>query len=88
VIGLGAFEGTGKTRTAMDLHRRVFNPLAWPDGQEPTLPPGRPVIWLCSDGHHDELAELLPAFGLPDESVVFPAPADGPNEGTDIDAPS
>jgi len=87
VFGLAGFEGTGKTRTAMDLHRRVWHRLTWPDNQAPTLAPGRPAVWLCSDGHHDELAELLPAFGLPDESVVFPSPPDEPYGGTDIDAP-
>jgi hypothetical protein len=83
VFGIAAFEGTGKTRLALDLHRRAYLGLNWPDNQPPTLTPGRPALWLCSDGHQDELAELLPAFGLPDEAVVFPAPPDEPYAGTD-----
>src|SRR5262249_2325223 len=85
VFGLAGFEGTGKTRTAMDLHRRVWHGEAWPDNQAATLPPGRPAVWVCSDGHQDELAEILPAFGLPDGSVVFPTLVDDPYGGTDID---
>ena len=50
-------------------------------------PPGTPSLWLCADGHHDELVELLPAFGLPDEAVVFPATPEEPYEGTDLDHP-
>jgi hypothetical protein len=87
VFGLAAYEGTGKTRTAMDLHRRVWHGAAWPDNQGPTLPPGRPAVWVCADGHQDELTELLPAFGLPDGSVVFPTTPDDPYGGTDIDSP-
>jgi hypothetical protein len=87
VFGIAAFEGVGKTRTAADLHRRVHHGLEWPDGHPATLPPGRPALWICADGHHDELCGLLPAFGLPDESVVFPAPPDEPYEGTDLDNP-
>jgi hypothetical protein len=30
----------------------------------------------------------LPAFGLPDDAVVFPAPPGEPYEGTDIDEPA
>lgn len=87
IFGVGGFEGTGKTRFFMDLVRRIWHGLEWPDGQKATLPPGTPSLWLCSDGHHDELVELLPAFGLPDEAVVFPATPEEPYEGTDLDQP-
>jgi hypothetical protein len=87
MFGLAGFEGTGKTRTAMDLHRRVWHGHDAPDGQRFSVAPGRPALWVCSDGHHDELARLVPAFGLPDESVVFPAPADEPYLGVDLDDP-
>lgn len=87
IFGLAGFEGTGKTRTAMDLHRRAYHGLPAPDGQAFAVAPGRPAMWLCSDGHHDELARLLPEFGLPDESVVFPALADDPYTGVDLDDP-
>lgn len=87
IVGVGGFEGTGKTRFALDLHRRAYQGLRWPDGQDPTFPAGTRSIFLCSDSHHDEFAEILPAFGLPDESVVFPAPPDDPYGLTDLDNP-
>jgi hypothetical protein len=87
IFGVGGFEGTGKTRFFMDLVRRIWHGLEWPDGQKATLPPRTPSLWLCSDGHHDELVELLPAFDLPDEAVVFPATPEEPYEGTDLDQP-
>ena len=62
----------------MDLHARVYRGGAWPDGQPATHPPGRPAIWLCSDAHQDELADMLPAFGLPDDAVYFAAPPSEP----------
>jgi len=43
------------------------------------------VLWLCADGQHDEIVDMLPEFGLPDESVVFPAPADDPYANTSLD---
>jgi hypothetical protein len=88
ILGVAGFEGTGKTRFLLDLARRIFLALPWPDGQLPTLPAGTRSLWICADGHQEELAEMLPAFGLPDEAVVFPAPPDDPTEGTDLDDPT
>lgn len=87
IFGLAGCEGTGKTRSMMDLHRRAWHGLPAPDGQAFAVAPGRPAMWLCSDGNHDELARLLTEFGLPDESVVFPALASDPYLGTDLDDP-
>jgi len=88
IIGLGAFEGTGKTRMAMDLCRRGHRRLEWPDGQAPTLAEGARFVWLCADDHQDELAEIAGAYGLPDEAIVFPAPPEEPYTGTDLDDPA
>ena len=85
IIGVAAFEGIGKTRFLLDLARRIYFGEQWPDGQPATLPLGTRTLWLCADGHQDELAEMLPAFGLPDDAVVFPAPPGEPYDGTDID---
>ncbi len=87
IVGIGAFEGTGKTRFALDLCRRVYLSLVWPDGQSPTLPAGTRSVWMCADAHQDELAETLPAFGLPDEAIVFPTAPEEPYGGTDLDNP-
>jgi hypothetical protein len=87
IVGIAGLEGTGKTRFGLDLCRRVWNALPWPDGQVMTLPPKTPSLWLCADGHHDEIADMLPSFGLPDEAVIFPAPSDDPYSNTSLDAP-
>ena len=74
IIGIASLEGVGKTRFLLDLARRIYLRLCWPDGQPATFPAGTKTVWLCADGHQDEIAEALPLFGLPDEAIVFPAP--------------
>jgi len=87
IVGIAAGEGIGKTRFALDLARRIWLKEPWPDGQPMTFPAYTPTLWLCSDGHQDEIAEALPLLGLPDEAIVFPAPPDDPYANTDLDAP-
>ena len=87
VVGIASLEGTGKTRFGLDLCRRVWNGMPWPDEQAMTLPPKTPSLWLCADGHHDEIADMLPLFGLPDEAVIFPAPSNDPYTNTSLDDP-
>jgi hypothetical protein len=85
IIGIAASEGTGKTRLIMDICCRIYFGEPWPDGQPATLPKGTPAIWVCADGHHDEIVEIMSAFGLPDDAIVFPTSPDEPYGGTDID---
>jgi hypothetical protein len=85
IVGVAAFEGVGKTRFFMDLARRVWEGLEWPDGQPATFTPQTKTLWLCSDGHQDELVDLAADFGLPDEAILFPAPSDDPYANTDLD---
>ncbi|MGO8903935.1 MAG: AAA family ATPase, partial [Isosphaeraceae bacterium] len=87
IVGIAASEGTGKTRFGLDLARRLWHGLEWPDGQRATVPVRTPTLWLCADAQQDELAETMPAFGLPDESVVFPTTPEEPYGGTDLDDP-
>jgi hypothetical protein len=87
IIGVAAPEGTGKTRVMLDVARRVWLGLAWPDGCSPTLPAGTPTVWLCSDGQQDEILEALPDLGIPDEAIVLPASVDDPYGGVSIDDP-
>jgi hypothetical protein len=86
VIGIAAPEGTGKTRFGLDLCRRVWLGLPWPDNQPMTVPAGTPSLWLTADGNHDELAATLTDFGTPGEAVVFPAPLDDPYANVDLDS--
>jgi hypothetical protein len=77
----------GKTHLALDLARRVWFGLPWPDGQEPTLPPGTATLWICGNRHQDELRERAPAFGLPLEAVWLNARPEQPYGGCDLDQP-
>jgi hypothetical protein len=87
IVGIGAFEGTGKTRFALDLVRRIWHGMEWPDGQPATLPARTPALWLCADAQQEELAGTAATFGLPDDAVVFPTTPEEPYGGTDLDDP-
>jgi len=88
ILGLASLEGVGKTRLAMDLNRRVYLGEEWPDKQKMSVPPGTPSLWLCADGQHDEMADMMPSFGLPDEAVIFPALPEDPYGNTSLDDPT
>jgi hypothetical protein len=85
IVGIAAFEGTGKTRFTMDLCRRVCNGLPWPDERAMTLPADTSSLWVCADGQHDELAAIADEFVMPPESVVFPALPGDPFANTSLD---
>ena len=86
IAGIAAFEGIGKTRFAMDLARRLWFALPWPDGQAPTLPERTRTLWVCADGQQDDLAAAAEAFGMPDEALFFNTTDDEPYGGTELDA--
>ena len=85
ISGISAAEGVGKTRMAMDLARRIWHGLPWPDGQPATLPPGTPTLWICSDGQQDDLAMNAGPLGLPDHAIHFNTLPEDPYGGTNID---
>jgi hypothetical protein len=87
IVGIAAGEGIGKTRFMLDLCRRVWLGMPWPDGQSMALAAGTPTLWLCADGQHDELAETLPALGVPPEAIVFPAEPSEPYDHVSLDSP-
>ena len=86
IAGIAAFEGIGKTRFAMDLARRIWLALPWPDGQAPTLPARTPTLWVCADGQQDDLAAIAEALGMPDEALYFNTTPDEPYGGTELDS--
>jgi hypothetical protein len=51
------------------------------------LPPESPSLWVAADGQHDELAQALPALGMPPEAIIFPTAPDDPYGGTSLDEP-
>lgn len=87
VCGMAGSEGTGKTRLALDLARRMYHGLDWPDGQGATVPAGTRTLWLCSDGQQDEIAETAAAFGLPDDGLAFCTLPEEPYGGVSVDDP-
>ena len=77
----------GKTHLALDLARRLWFGLPWPDGQPPTFQAGTTTLWVCGDRHQDELRERAAAFSLPPEAVRLNAVPDNPYGGWDLDDP-
>jgi len=86
ISGLAGFEGTGKTRFGLDIARRAFHGLPAPDGQPLEVAAGLKSLWICADGHHDELAETAKAMGIPAGALLFNAPKGEPYGGVDLDS--
>ena len=78
VSGVGGFEGTGKTRFALDLARRAYHGLPWPDGQPMTLRRGSKSLWICGDGHQEEIADAARKMKLPLDAILFNASPEDP----------
>ena len=79
--------GTGKTRTLMDLHRRAYYGLTWPDGEfRPTLDQPK-VLWILADGQHQQVCDTAAEFGIPDECIILNTMASDPHGGTSLETP-
>ena len=64
---VGAEGGTGKTRWAADLVRRVRHKMPWPEGGDRAGHEGETVaLWVVSDNHHSEMVTLCESFGIAD----------------------
>src|SRR5262249_10150801 len=74
----------GKTRLGLEIAHRVWNADCWPDGQEPTFPPGTKTLWVPGDRNQDELRELARAYGIPEEAVLLNASPDEPYGGVSL----
>lgn len=85
---VAAEPSTGKTRFAMDLCRRMWHCLPWPDGCMATVPMHTPTLWVSSDQVHGEMIHAMEAFGLPDEAVYFNSSPSDPFGGLKLDDPS
>jgi hypothetical protein len=85
ISGIAAFEGVGKTRFALDLARRIWHGLPWPDGQPPSFPASTPTLWVCADGQQAELFETAGALGLPEHALYLNATRQDPFGGIDLD---
>ena len=77
--------GTGKTRFAFDLARRLFLGLDWPDGQTNDLPKGSRTLWVQADRAFPEMLQTARDYGLPEEAVVLGSSPEDPTAGLDLD---
>lgn len=85
---LAAEPGVGKTRLALDLCRRLWGALPWPDGELATRPPGTASLWVATDRNFPQIAKVSALYGLPDEAVYFNAPPEDPCGGLNLDNPA
>lgn len=67
--------GAGKTVFAMDLHRRQWHGLTWPD-EKPVEESGRKIIWLMADQRIPQLTECAKNMGIPLDSIVIASTKD------------
>ena len=61
---LASDPGIGKTRFALDLARRLWFGLPWPDGQPNDLPTGSRTLWIQGDRNFAEMLQCRPRFRL------------------------
>jgi hypothetical protein len=84
---LAADPGTGKTILAFEIARCLWFRKDFPDGQPNEMPEGTRTLWVPGDRHYAQLIELGGTLGLPDEAILFNAPASDPTGGLDLDQP-
>lgn len=82
---LAAEPGTGKTRFALDLARRLWFGLPWPDGQPNHWPTETRTLWIQGDRNFAEMLQAARDFGLPEEAVALGSSPDDPTGGLDLD---
>ena len=84
---LAAEPGIGKTRFGLDLCRRIYLGLPWPDGSPMTLPERSPTLWIPADNNHAELADLPAKFGFVPEAIYLNTSKGDLYGGTELTTP-
>jgi hypothetical protein len=84
---LASDPGIGKTRFAMDIARRLYFGLPWPDGQPNTCPGGTRTLWVQGDQNFAEMLQVCRDFGISDNAVVLGSASDDPFGSLDLDDP-
>jgi hypothetical protein len=82
---IAAEPGTGKTRFAMDLARRLWHGLPWPDGQANEYPAGTRTLWIQGDRNFAEMLQVARDFGIPPHGVALATGQDDPLGGLNLD---
>lgn len=83
---LAAEPGVGKTRLCVDLVRRIWSALPWPDGRPATAPAGSSVMMLCSDSQWSEIITMQDQMGFGDRAIYLNAEHDNACAGTMLDS--
>ena len=52
-----------------------------------TLPAGSKSLWICGDGHQEEIAGAARKMNLPLDAILFNASPEDPCDGVDLDDP-
>ena len=79
--------GIGKTRFELDMARRLWKALPFPDGQANPYPAGTRTLWIQGDRNFAEMLRCLRDFGLPDDAVVLGSSPTDPLGSLDLDDP-
>lgn len=70
---VAAEPGIGKTLFMMDLHRRAYHGLPWPDGMPMNLIPGGMTLWIPADRHYKQMLKVADDFGIPRSAIAVNA---------------
>ena len=79
--------GVGKTRTVLDLCRRLWFGLAMPDDTPNPLPAGTKTLWLFVDRNWQGAARVAESFGIPLEAICTPGTKENPVYIPELDDP-
>jgi hypothetical protein len=82
---LASDPGVGKSRTSMDLARRLWFADPWPDGKLNILPAKTLTLWIQGDRNFAEMLKTARDFGLPDEAVALGSAPEEPFGSLDLD---
>lgn len=83
---LAAEGGCGKTRFILDLIRRMYNGLPWPDEAAPPIFASDPkFLIVAADNHHRQLCEIATEYGIPDDAILTNSFANDPFGGTSLE---
>lgn len=85
---LAALSGVGKTRMAMELVRRLWLGLPWPDGAENRFPAGTKTIWILPDRNWGQTGDVATSFGVPLEAILLNSLEETPLVAPDLDDPA
>ena len=85
---VAADPGIGKSRFALDIARRLWLGLPWPDNQPNEFPAETRTLWVLGDRNFAETLQAASDFGLPPEAVALGSSPEEPFGSLDLDDPA